>query len=390
MEQPCSQKREEEKTMRKQIRRPLGIVVVSVLLVALAAGVALAAVVSCVPGATTCSGTTQDDHITGTNGVDNIYASYGNDEVYAKSGADIVKGGPGQDSLVGDDENPSTGNDRLYGNGGDDLLSGELGSDYLNGGGQDDTIYAQGSEFWGSNPEGKDTVLGETGDDTIDAHDGFVDSIDCGDGFDEVIYDSGTDVVAANCEDRRTDSSAVADFSTAQNPRGVWTYGYQALNGSGFTRYTAHRTSPDCASLDQWYVDSGGVRGEPSLSYNHTGQTVSCLTISQPPDLLNLHPGPSGQKSVVRWTAPFSGKVTIQGRFQGIDTHGTTTDVAVVHNSAAMLFSGNINSYGATAPFSIPTSVAAGDTIDFSVGYGSNGNYYYDSTGLSATIIPTS
>jgi len=221
MEQPCSQTKEEEKTMRKQIRRPLGIVVVSVLLVALAAGAALAAVVSCVPGATTCSGTTQDDLIYGTEGVDNINASYGKDEVYARSGADIVRGGPGQDYLVGDDENPSTGNDRIYGNGGDDFLSGEAGSDYLNGGGQDDTIGAQGSDIQGSNTEGKDTVLGETGDDTIDAHDGYVDSIDCGDGFDEVIYDSGIDVVAANCEDRRTDSSVVADFSTAQNPRGV-------------------------------------------------------------------------------------------------------------------------------------------------------------------------
>jgi hypothetical protein len=88
----------------------------------------------------------------------------------------------------------------------------------------------------------------------------------------------------------------------------------------------------------------------------------------------------------VRWTAPSSGTVKIEGRVQGIDTHGTTTDVVVVHNSVTPLFSSNINSYGATAPFSITRSVQRGDTIDFSVGYGSNATHSNDSTGLSVTI----
>src|SRR5215217_5023069 len=96
-------------------------------------------------------------------------------------------------------------------------------------------------------------------------------------------------------------------------------------------------------------------------------QTATCLTLSQPPDLLNLHPGPAGQRSVVRWTAPFSGTVDIDGRFEGIDKQGTTTDVAVVHNSTATLFSRNVNGYSATAPFALTRQVAAGDTIDFSV-----------------------
>ena len=93
------------------------------------------------------------------------------------------------------------------------------------------------------------------------------------------------------------------------------------------------------------------------VAYNNTGQTASYLTISHPPDMLNLHPGPAGQKSVVRWKAPFSGTVTIQGKFQGIDRHGTTTDVAVVHNSVALLFSHDINSFGDTASFSLPRTV---------------------------------
>jgi Ca2+-binding RTX toxin-like protein len=382
MDQPCSQRKEKEKTMRKQIRRPLSIVVVSLLLVALAAGAALAAVVSCVPGATACSGTTQDDYIKGTQGVDNISASFGKDEVWAEGGADIARGGPGQDKLIGDsDIDSSTNNDRIYGNSGDDVLTGEAGSDYLNGGGDDDTIHAQGAYL-----ERKDTVLGETGDDTIYAHDGIVDSIDCGDGFDEVDYDRDIDVVAANCEDRSPHhSSVVADFSASENPRGVWTYGYKASDGSNFNPYTKADT-PYVLGLLRW---SSGSSPEPMVAYNSTGQPLSYLTINHPPDVLNLHPGSTGQKSVVRWTAPSSGTVTIQGRFEGIDTQGTTTNVAVVHNSTT-LFSRNINGYGARAPFLITKAVAAGDTIDFSVGRGINGTYYNDSTGLSATMMPTS
>jgi hypothetical protein len=36
--------------------------------------------------------------------------------------------------------------------------------------------------------------------------------------------------------------------------------------------------------------------------------------------------------------------------------------------------------------FSLIRQLNAGDTIDFSVGYGSNGNYFSDATGLGATI----
>jgi hypothetical protein len=137
----------------------------------------------------------------------------------------------------------------------------------------------------------------------------------------------------------------------------------------------------------------------PHVTFNRSGQTASYSTITHPPDVINLHPGDSGQKSVVRWTAPSSATIKIEGRFEGIDTHGTTTDVAVVRNSrgsATTLFSGTIEGYydrtaeiprpSATAPFSLTKSVGAGDTIEFVVGYGSNANHGFDSTGLSATI----
>jgi Tol biopolymer transport system component len=187
----------------------------------------------------------------------------------------------------------------------------------------------------------------------------------------------------------RSTYSAVGDFSATQNPHGVWSYGYRASSGSGLTLYTKHDKPWGCG-VDRWYPEGAS---EPMIAYNGTGQTASCLTINHPSDVLNVHPGPAGEKSVVRWRAPSSGTVKIEGRFEGIDTDtsvgGTTSDVAVVHNSATNLFSASVNGFGAKTPFSITRTVAAGDTIDFSVGYGSNATHSNDSTGLSVTITPT-
>jgi len=73
--------------------------------------------------------------------------------------------------------------------------------------------------------------------------------------------------------------------------------------------------------------------------------------------------------------------------FSGVDFGpGTTTDVHVLHNGIS-LFNGAV--IGGSSITKLPTtlvSVLIGDTIDFTVGVGSNGNYFGDSTGLAASI----
>jgi Ca2+-binding RTX toxin-like protein len=137
--------------------RPIAVFVVSALLVALAAGAALAATFTCpggVPAGQTlapCPGATAtDDTITGSNDPDNIMALGGDDTVNAK--------------------------------GGNDRVNGDIGNDRLNG------------------QAGTDRVYGQAGDDVISARDGKRDIIDCGRGDDTVAnYDRGLDVVNANC-----------------------------------------------------------------------------------------------------------------------------------------------------------------------------------------------
>jgi hypothetical protein len=80
----------------------------------------------------------------------------------------------------------------------------------LRGAGQADLIEAREAS---ENP-GEDTVGGGGAKDVIFAHDNEVDTINCGEGTDTVIFDKGLDRVAANCENRKprtlTDQAAEA------------------------------------------------------------------------------------------------------------------------------------------------------------------------------------
>ena len=170
----------------------------------LVSGIALAATFACTAGAQYCDGTNEADMITGTEGRDYIRAGSGNDQVYAQGDNDYLRGSFGSDVLIGDagnelgGPNPRDGDDRIFGSSGRDHLIGFGRSDYLSGGSGDDTINAEEN----NPPKGTDTVFGGRDDDVIFAVDGVIDRINCGDDFDEVEYDTGIDVVNANCEDR--------------------------------------------------------------------------------------------------------------------------------------------------------------------------------------------
>jgi hypothetical protein len=197
---------------------------------------------------------------------------------------------------------------------------------------------------------------------------------------------------AATTVPAQTVYDAVNDFSIT-SPTGLWSYGYTATRGSLFLPYNqAHTDIPQYngPGLDMWNLVNTGI--DPAfVAHNRSGELRIFLTVKHPAHLLNLHPGSSGQNSVVRWTAPSAGLYEVKGRFQSIDDFPGTTDVYVLHNSGGTLFSGLINALpgaaGGEAKFTLLIYVEANDTIDFSVGNGGNG-YRNDSTGMSATIKP--
>ncbi len=178
-----------------------------------------------------------------------------------------------------------------------------------------------------------------------------------------------------------------AAFSTTNNPNGVWSYGWSQTLGSAFILDTGFVQSN---GLSFWQGDqSPEGDGTPEIFHNGTGSPINPpgTNITVPAGALGEHPGPAGQDALLLFMAPSSGDYSIAGNFSGFDRQPTTTDVHVLVDGVSM-FNGAVNTSGpgSAVPFLIDLPLKAGDTVDFAVGFGSDGNYYNDATGLAATI----
>lgn len=195
--------------------------VVAVALVLGAAAVALAATINCT-AETKCSGTKRPDTLNGSPGGDLMYGRAGGDAMYGRNRADLLQGGLGADKVlagVGNDnvvwggERRGTTSPYTWPDKSDDLTSGGPGVDRVYGG------FGQG---------GVDRVLGNGANDTIIvAQRGFPVSmgkvkvtkevVDCGTGEDTVYRDRRRDVIANDCEHKRS-GFPVLMFATKGSP----------------------------------------------------------------------------------------------------------------------------------------------------------------------------
>jgi len=180
-----------------------------------------------------------------------------------------------------------------------------------------------------------------------------------------------------------TSWAATGDFSAASNPTGAWSYGWSASRGSTFNLDTVATT---VSGVNVWKYSATQV--EPDIFFNGTSDTINPSgTNPIPAGTLAFHPGPIGQNAIVRWTAPSTGAYAIAATFTGRDSVGpTTTDVAVLSNGTE-LWSSEVTGYLAMQSYAASRlDLIAGDTLDFTVGFGTDGTYSYDSTGLTADI----
>jgi len=167
------------------------------LMLALAAGAALTQLAAgavlaqappliCPSGGGLCVGTPEADTISGNDNAQQIFAVEGNDFVDGWGG-----------------------NDLIYGNEDADTLRGAEQSDVLHGNTGDDSIDASTFDTAGST----DRIFGGAGNDTIQAEDGNVDSIDCGAGLlDQAFRDPGDTVTG--CELVFDSGEVTADTKT--------------------------------------------------------------------------------------------------------------------------------------------------------------------------------
>ncbi len=177
--------------------------------------------------------------------------------------------------------------------------------------------------------------------------------------------------------------SAADEFSLS-NPNGVWSYGYSTSLGGTFISFPLTHSNYHASGIEAHYFP---VSADQPSAIRNTNAFVTTPFCCQPlnPGQLALHPGPNGQFSIVRWTAPESGDFNLSGDYIGMDTSGTTTDVHVLFNGVT-IFDDFINGFGDTATISLDTSLQVGDLLDFAVGFGSNSNFFSDYTGLDVQV----
>jgi len=172
------------------------------------------------------------------------------------------------------------------------------------------------------------------------------------------------------------------DFSLDNNPNNVWSYGWSVKRGDTFNVFKKSLKVTDCKDIVWW----GGITAYLGISYNPTDKEVICNGAYFAPHLVTYHPGFKGENAVIRWTAPENGTYLINAEAMGIDSLGpTTSDISILHNDQ-IIWSVLINNYNEPKSFSNKLLIGLGDFIDFTCGFGSNENYYYDTTGIDITI----
>ena len=169
-------------------------------------------------------GSDADNTIVGLNGDDEIGGGEGNDfirEDQGPNGADSINGGSGIDRVLysgrpigvnvsldgiandgqsgeGDDVRPNVENVTGSPNGGDVIVGNSLANDFHGFGGNDNLIGAGGNDTL-SGGSGNNRLAGDAGNDVINARNGELDNIECGDNNDTANRDTAENRVVG-CE----------------------------------------------------------------------------------------------------------------------------------------------------------------------------------------------
>lgn len=177
---------------------------------------------------------------------------------------------------------------------------------------------------------------------------------------------------------------AADDFSFSSNPSasGVWSYGYSSTLAGTFIAHTQNATLND---LQYWALDIGNTY-TPNVDFNPTASDISFASTDFRSKQINLHPGPSDEFSILRFTAPASATYALTSAFNMRSFAGShSTDVYVLLNGGTQ-FSAVTANFDDTRSFSGLFALAVGDKLDFVVG--SNGNFLGDTTELRVSLAP--
>jgi hypothetical protein len=163
-----------------------------------------------------------------------------------------------------------------------------------------------------------------------------------------------------------------SDFSTTENPHGVWTFGWSTELAGPLHIY-------ETCSDSNWLSKALLSLGCPHVAFNSTDSMANDI----PPHTMHMHPGPQSQFSHCVFTAPVSGLYDIQATFTAISTGGP--HIYVLHNG--LQISSSRLKRGKPWEFSSESlDLGPGDTIDVVVGVGPDKVYFSDETAFSLKI----
>jgi hypothetical protein len=176
------------------------------------------------------------------------------------------------------------------------------------------------------------------------------------------------------------------EFSITENPNGVWSYGSSDKLGGPFTPYpTAYANYLAVQGSDIWTLPPGICSDGRTPDVGRIQNRLFVGLVPLPSDTLYAHPGCNGQYTMVRWTAPVPGVYQVLGNFAGLVGQVSTTDVHIFVNGTS-IFDQKVKGPGDAAIFNMQQQVSGGDTVDFAIGFGRDGNYFGDSMGFQLTI----
>ncbi|MBV9287799.1 MAG: PEP-CTERM sorting domain-containing protein [Hyphomicrobiales bacterium] len=175
-----------------------------------------------------------------------------------------------------------------------------------------------------------------------------------------------------------------ADFesgwSAQTNPNGVWSYGYSAGFTAPVTLYDKTvQNGVNGPNAQYWLAPAVDVGTSPSAEYNN-GPAFDNGNVNFLANEFLLVSGIAGQYSDLIFTAPASGKYSIESSFRG-SQHGIGTVVGVLNNGN-LLFNSSVTAVGQIVPFDSTLNLTTGEMLEFSVGPGGG----LQNTGLSLVI----
>jgi hypothetical protein len=172
-----------------------------------------------------------------------------------------------------------------------------------------------------------------------------------------------------------------ANFTVSANPNGAWSYG-QFTNASGFQLFTNAVLAGPAIPVDFWATGRPSTASVARNALATPWDSTVAPTEHWGPHQVGMHPGSDGASPVVRWTCPHRGFFIINAIFSLLDS-GASADAHIKVNGVEAYGNSAVSTPGS---FRSVTELLEGDTVDFVVGWGLNGNYGQDNLGLAAQV----